>query len=161
MICIPNTNFKIKWSDILSNTVDLNYSIDGGNNWILIGNVPNNNGPELGQGYYNWLVPNDLENNTIVLLSVYDHDTIDMGFIQEVTVVIFNNNNLLMSFNLGENMAIVSTLDGEQVTILNINNDGHVIYVTYLDSDGNIKVTKKFMDLSQGDLVIAQDAVIS
>ena len=58
-------------------------------------------------------------------------------------------------------MNISATLDGEQVTILNINNDGHVIYVTYLDSDGNIKVTKKFMDLSQGDLTIATDIVIN
>lgn len=58
-------------------------------------------------------------------------------------------------------MNISATLDGESVNIINVNNDGHVIYITYIDSSNNIKVTKKFLDLSQGDLTIATDIVIN
>ncbi len=58
-------------------------------------------------------------------------------------------------------MNISATLDGESVNIINVNNDGHVIYITYIDSSNNIKVIKKFLDLSQGDLTIATDIVIN
>lgn len=77
MYLIPNTTFQILWSDFVSSTVDLSYSIDGGSNWIEIGNVSNNNGPELGQGYYDWLVPQSLPFGEI-LIRIQDHDITDI-----------------------------------------------------------------------------------
>jgi hypothetical protein len=83
---IPNTNFIIRWSEIISDSVDLSYSIDAGSNWIPITSAaPNQHDPEFGTGYYEWLVPEDLPLGT-VLISVYDHEYPTQGFVQEVFV---------------------------------------------------------------------------
>jgi hypothetical protein len=83
---IPNTNFIIRWSEIISDTVDLSYSIDAGSNWIPITSAaPNQHNPEFGTGYYEWLVPEDLPLGT-VLIHVADHDYPTQGFDQEVYV---------------------------------------------------------------------------
>lgn len=58
-------------------------------------------------------------------------------------------------------MNISATLDGESVNIINVNNDGHVIYITFVDSSSNIKVTKKFLDVSDGSITIATGATIN
>jgi len=77
MYIIPNTTFQIRWSDFVASTIDLFYSIDGGSNWIEIGNVPNNNGPLAGQGYYDWSVPVNLPYGDVII-RIQDHDSPDI-----------------------------------------------------------------------------------
>ena len=86
MYLILNSTFKITWSEIISDHVDLSYSIDNGQNWTSIGSVSNHNGTEFGQGYYDWQTPSDL-NVSSILISVKDHDDSNYGFEQEVYVV--------------------------------------------------------------------------
>lgn len=86
MYLTSNSTFKITWSEIISDLVDLSYSIDNGDNWISIESVENHNGTEFGQGYYDWQTPSDL-NVSSILISVKDHGDSNYGFEQEVYVV--------------------------------------------------------------------------
>lgn len=55
-------------------------------------------------------------------------------------------------------MNIVANYNGESVTIINVSVNGHVIYVTYIDSKGTLKVDKMFYD--KEDKIIATSCVL-
>jgi len=66
----------LQWSDIISNTVKIEYTTNSVDYNTIALSATNHNGPEFGQGYYNWLINISPTNNVIVRIS--DNDYSDM-----------------------------------------------------------------------------------
>lgn len=84
--------WTLQWSDIISSTVKIEYSIDGGGLNLINTSAANHNGPEFGQGYYNWLIDIEPSNNVVIRIS--DNDYPDM-YVDFDPVNIFFDNILL------------------------------------------------------------------
>jgi len=66
----------LKWSDILSTTVKIEYTINEIDYTVISLSATNHNGPEFGQGYYNWAIDVLPVENLIVRIS--DNEYPDM-----------------------------------------------------------------------------------
>ncbi len=51
-----------------------------------------------------------------------------------------------------------ATLDGNSVTIVDVSIEGRAIYITYLDSENNLCVTKKTRNMGNAPTTIAESA---
>ncbi len=57
------TTKSIRWNACQVDTITIEYSVNGGQNWILVAdNIPTS------QNLYNWIIPNTISNNTLVRL---------------------------------------------------------------------------------------------
>lgn len=58
-------------------------------------------------------------------------------------------------------MNISATLNGEAVTIVSIVGNGLDVYIAYIDSSTNLKMTKKMRAMSEESVLIATGATIN
>ncbi len=58
---VPGDQEYIRWDTHNSGSLSIDYSVDGGNNWINITNSAN-----ASNGYYNWIVPNLVTSQALV-----------------------------------------------------------------------------------------------
>lgn len=58
-------------------------------------------------------------------------------------------------------MNVTATLDGESVTVVDVNANGQMIYVTYVDSSSVLKISKRFLDSTGLATTLATSATAS
>ena len=60
-------------------------------------------------------------------------------------------------------MNVTAVLDGQTVTIVSMSVDGRRLWISFVDLDGNLKLTKKSISLtsSNPNQIVATDAVVN
>ncbi len=60
-------------------------------------------------------------------------------------------------------MNVTAVLDGQTVTIVSMSVDGRRLWISFVDSEGNLKLTKKSISLtaSNPNQIVATDAVVN
>jgi len=58
-------------------------------------------------------------------------------------------------------MNVTATLDGDVVTIVDVDINGSDIYIAYVDSSNDVKVTKKLYPLGSTGFIIATSATVN
>lgn len=111
MYAVRGSSFAIRWSEIISQTVDIYYKAIDAAAYTAIGTgLSYTAGSEFGQGEYNWSVPTDLATGSY-MLKVCDHDYPDEAYFEQQFYIVDSEKNNGALWTLQWSEIISNTVD--------------------------------------------------